>query len=1175
MPDPIVTYLRDLREIRNTGAGVKEESYYGTLENLLNAVGKMLKPRVRCVISIRNQGAGEPDGGLFTTEQAQRATEGAPLLGQVPARGVIEVKGTGDEVDEIADTVQVVNYWGRYGQVLVTNYRDFTLLGRAPDGQRIRLETYRLALGEAAFWTSTANPELVADEQGERFIEYLKRVMLHAAPLSAPADVAWFLASYARDAKARIEEKANATGGNLPALATVRKALEQALGIHFGESKGEHFFRSTLVQTLFYGVFSAWVLWCKKNPPTDTTARFHWREAGWSLHVPMIRALFEQVATPSRLGPLGLVEVLDWTGAALNRVDRASFFSRFDEGQAVQYFYEPFLEAFDPKLRQDYGVWYTPPEVVKYMVARVDSTLRDELGIADGLADPRVFILDPCCGTGAYLVEVIRRIGETLAEQGGDALAGNDLKRAAIERIYGFELLPAPFVVAHLQLGLLLRNLGAPLDDDSEERVGVYLTNALTGWKPPEGPKQHLISSELEQERDAADHIKQDSPILVIIGNPPYDGFADIAIDEERDLSEAYRTTERAPAPQGQGLNNLFVRFFRMAERRIVERTGRGVICYVTDYSWLDKPSFTGMRERYLKSFDRIWIDCLNGDKFRTGKRTPDGQPDPSVFSTEWNRDGIQVGTAITLLVRKEDHAEAGAVRFRNLWGKEKRADLLAQMGQDIAALYETIEPPLVLGLPFMPMTSNVDYEKWPKLPDLFPAFSPGVKTSRDLELVAIDRDRLVERMTAYFDPSRSDEAIKQIAPSLMGVEGGFDAVATRAQLLRRGIGSGHFARYCYQPFDLRYIYWHAETKLIDRKREDLFGASRAGNLFLATRQTGERTDEGVPFFVTRHLPDWHMTRPGSICFPITRNGLTAEATPLLDRGAPAASHPRANLTDRARAYLATIGVPDPDTNPWTSDLLWMHALAIGYSSAYLTQNGDGIRQDWPRIPLPASGEALAASATLGRVVAALLDPEATVPGITTRPIRSEMKTIAVVTHVQGGQLGSGVDDLAITADWGRPGKGGVCMPRQGTIKEREYAPDELEAIRAGAEALGLTLEQALQRLGPTTRDVYLNQVAYWKNVPARVWGYTIGGYQVIKKWLSYRDRSWLNRPLHPDEAREASQTARRLAALLLLEPELNANYAAVISSVLDWSSAPGSFPTTPPRGSGESSPAG
>ena len=158
---------------------------------------------------------------------------------------------------------------------------------------------------------------------------------------------------------------------------------------------------------------------------------------------------------------------------------------------------------------------------------------------------------------------------------------------------------------------------------------------------------------ELEAERDAAEQVKQDLPILVILGNPPYNGFAGMATAEERGLTEAYRATKRAPAPQGQGLNDLYVRFFRMAERRIVEKTGRGIVCFISNYSWLDGLSFTGMRERYLEVFDEIWIDCLNGDKYKTGKLTPDGKPDPSAMSTEYNREGIQVGTAIAILARR------------------------------------------------------------------------------------------------------------------------------------------------------------------------------------------------------------------------------------------------------------------------------------------------------------------------------------------------------------------------------------------------------------------------------------------------------------------------------------------------------------------------------------------
>ena len=283
----------------------------------------------------------------------------------------------------------------------------------------------------------------------------------------------------------------------------------------------------------------------------------------------------------------------------------------------------------------------------------LDTVLREELNLPEGLANKNVYVLDPCCGTGSYLVEVLDRIHRTLKERGEDALTASDLKEAAQKRVFGFEILPAPFVVSHLQLGLFLQNMGAPLSEKPRERVGVYLTNALTGWEPPKGPKQRLIFPELEEERDAAERVKLDVPILVILGNPPYNSFAGIArMEEERDLSEAYRTTRQAPAPQGQGLNDLYVRFFRMAERRIVQKTGRGVVCLISNYSWLDGLSFTGMRERYLEAFDRIWIDCLNGDKYKTGKLTPEGEPDPSVFSTEFNREGIQVGTAIALLVR-------------------------------------------------------------------------------------------------------------------------------------------------------------------------------------------------------------------------------------------------------------------------------------------------------------------------------------------------------------------------------------------------------------------------------------------------------------------------------------------------------------------------------------------
>ena len=312
--------------------------------------------------------------------------------------------------------------------------------------------------------------------------------------------------------------------------------------MQFKGERGTRFFRSTLVQTLFYGVFSAWVLWARQTPPPSVA--FNWHEAVWHLRAPVLRALFQQLSDPGRLQPLGLVEVLDWTAAALNRVEREAFFAKFSEGQAVPYFYEPFLQAFDPALRKQLGVWYTPPEVVRYMVARVDRALRDDLGIDEGLAAGNVYVLDPCCGTGAYLAETLRRIAANLKGQGLGALTGARVKKAATERVFGFEIMPAPFVVAHLQVGLTMQDLDAPLAEDGAERAGIFLTNALTGWEPQ--AQKPLPFPELEEERDRAERVKQDAPILVILGNPPYNGFAGVAIDEEWGTS--WRPTESRDA---------------------------------------------------------------------------------------------------------------------------------------------------------------------------------------------------------------------------------------------------------------------------------------------------------------------------------------------------------------------------------------------------------------------------------------------------------------------------------------------------------------------------------------------------------------------------------------------------------------------------------------------------
>ena len=1071
-------YLAELRRIRATGGGTGELSYYPPLNNLLNAVGGSLRPRVYCVSQLAQQGAGHPDFGLYAARQVQG---GKPKQGQTPDGGVVEVKPASDDAWLTADSAQVSRYWGQYRLALVSNTRDFVLLGEDVHGQPAKLETFRLAGSAADFEAKLQHPRAFANRVGPALAEYLGRALSHRATLAEPRDLARLLASYARDGLARVE-----ASGEASSLNAVRSALEEALGVRFEGERGAAFFRSTLVQTLFYGVFSAWVLWARQTPAP--TGFFDWRTSVWHLRAPIMQALFQQVTSPGQLQSLDLVEVLDWTAAALDRVDRDAFFDRFNEGEAVPYFYEPFLEAFDPALRKQLGVWYTPSEVVRYMVARVDRALKDDLGIEDGLAAENVYVLDPCCGTGAYLAETLKRIADNLRGRGLGALTGARVKQAATQRVFGFEIMPAPFVVAHLQVGLTMQALDAPLSEDGNERAGVFLTNALTGWEPR--AQKPLPFPELEEERDRAERVKQDTPVLVILGNPPYNGFAGMAVDEERELSEAYRTVREVRKPEGQGLNDLYVRFFRMAERRIAEKTGRGVVCFISNYSWLDGLSFTGMRERYLEAFDAIRIDNLHGDRI-ISEYAPDGHTSETVFAIQGQSPGIRVGTAILMLSKSgafSDENGNGCILYRDFHqarAEARRGALLNSLNTPtIDSGYIEIQPQIDIGLPFKPMEVNQRWSEWPALPDLFPKSFPGVKTSRDSFLVDIDLDKLKTRVQAYFDSGEAQRA---------------------------GPDKAGFVRFAYRPYDTRWLYWEANSGLLDRPRTEYKPHVFEGNLALVSQQKPRR--EWSPPQVISDIGCIDLMDRSATCIPawLRDEGLA------LDGGG---TQRRPNLSAAAQRYLDRLGLGVED--------LFHHALAVLHDPAYREANAGALRMEWPRIPLPGwpdgetpgAADDLRAIAARGRELAGLLDLETAVAGVTAGTLRPELAAIAVPSTADGRNMSGG--DFALTVGWGHFGTGDSVMPGQGRAVERDYTAVERKA-----------LGDAVTVLGDSTFDVCLNDNARWSNVPAAVWNYKLGGYQVLKKWLSYRESKVLGRNLLPEEVQHFTDTARRIAAII------------------------------------------
>jgi hypothetical protein len=554
----------------------------------------------------------------------------------------------------------------------------------------------------------------------------------------------------------------------------------------------------------------------------------------------------------------------------------------------------------------------------------------------------------------------------------------------------------------------------------------------------------------------------------------------------------------------------------------------------------------------------------MNGDSRETGKLTPEGKPDPSVFSTDYNREGIRVGTAVCVIVRKPAREKKPTVRFRHFWGASKRADLLHSLNtKRFDAAYTRVEPRPENRYSFRPEDVADHYTDWPQITDLCAvAASNGLMEKRGGALIDTDRDKLEARMRDYFDAHIPWQEYKGEQKALTQDAARFSAKDARGKAINaESFDSARICRYALRAFDTRWCYYTPVRPVWNEPRPAFWAQHWKGNSFFITRPAGVASPEGVPFCFTRALGDNDALRGHAYYIPLrllngqrlTRSQHATLFDMLGDK--PGQEEPVANLSVHAREYLRSRNIKDPDADAHIAAFVWMHALAIGYSPAYLTENADGIRGDWPRIPMPTDRKPLQASVALGEQIAALLDTEADVPGVTAGKLQPFFRTLCVPSRIGSGELNPNAGDFAVTAGWGHAGKGGVTMPGRGKITNRAYDEDEAKAIEAEAAVRKLPSEDALRLLGAKTCDVYLNGAAYWRNIPMNVWEYRIGGYQVIKKWLSYREEELLGRALTPEEAREVTSIARRIAGLILLQPKLDDNYREVKDSAFDWSS--------------------
>ncbi len=701
--------------------------------------------------------------GMTATNEPKRVACGAPdfiITNKQTPLGYIETKDIGVSLDKTEHTDQMKRYLGSLANLILTDYLEFRWYVAGQHRATARLARVG------------TKGKLVLESGGlENVGSLLQAFIVTQAPtVASPRELATRMAAIAQLIRHAIRQafESEVGGGSLHAqMQSFREVLLPDLTYEQ--------FADMYAQTICYGLFAA-----RCNAPAST--HFTREHAAYDIPKtnPFLRKMFGHIAGPDL--DERIVWAVDDLAELLNRADMAAilqdFGKRTRQEDPVVHFYETFLAEYDPKMRELRGVYYTPEPVVSYIVRSVDYLLKKDFGLPEGLADAtkltaassdgkhslqshRVQILDPATGTGTFLYYVIRQVYEMFKSNKG--MWSSYVSQHLLPRLFGFELLMAPYAVAHMKLGLQLKQTG--YDVGSNERLGVYLTNTLEeGFEGPTLP----FAQWLVEEAEAAGNVKYDFPVMVVLGNPPYSGHS--ANSSWRETKEGKRVPtfigklvqdyykvdgaslgERNP----KWLQDDYVKFIRFAQWRI-ERTGYGIHAFITNNGYLDNPTFRGMRQSLMQSFDEIYVLDLHGNS-RKKERSPDGTKDENVFD-------IQQGVAIGIFVKRQGKADASlmaTVRHADLWGPREILERMAQTQQLVGGKYhwlaenditttqwKTINPekPFYLFVP-QDVDLQTEYARGWKLQEIFPKTLLGPNSHRDDFAIAFTYEDAARRI--------------------------------------------------------------------------------------------------------------------------------------------------------------------------------------------------------------------------------------------------------------------------------------------------------------------------------------------------------------------------------------------------------------------------------------------
>ncbi len=832
-------------------------------------------------------------------------------------------------------------------------------------------------------------------------------------------------------------------------------------------------FADMYAQTLVYGLFAARVAHPKERLFSRLTA--------WNLIPktnPFLRRMFHEV-TAEDLDPR-IAWLVDDCARLLGHTEMSAVMAHFGKAtkqeDPVVHFYETFLHAYDPKLRETRGVYYTPEPVVSYLVRSVDSLLRTRFNRPLGLADEQTIVLDPATGTGTFLHRVVQQIHANLADQGLAGLWDQYVQQNLLPRIFGFELLVAPYTVAHLKLGLLLGELGYRFG--GEERLGVYLTNTIADL--PAQQAAFAFAQVIAEEGRQANRVKQSEPVMVVIGNPPYSGQSANKGEwvekllkgefEGRPVTSYYEVDgkplgERNP----KWLQDDYVKFIRFGQWRI-NRTGEGILAFITNNGYLDNPTFRGMRQSVLREFDKIYILNLHGSS-KKKERAPDGGPDENVFD-------IQQGVAIALFIKGGRAAtpatKDAVVSYADLWGRrEDKYAALNALDVDTTQ-WQQLKPtsPFYLFVP-QNVEDQAEYDQGWKITEAMLVQSVGIATARDRLTIHWSKQDISETIRRFSSlPPEEARAEFNLGPDARD----WKVALAQADLRDHSITGGKVAAILYRPFDVRFTYYTGRSRgFLCMPRPDVMRHIQSGeNIALVT----SRMTKGETFHhaqVTTNIVEVICMSPktsnNGFVFPLYLDppvgSVQHNQASLLDTNVGIGSRDRrpnlspafiSDLEQRLSMQFVPDGKGDLQATFGPEDI-FHYAYALLHSPTYRSRYAEFLKIDFPRLPLTSNRELFAALAAKG---AELVDLHLLrLPG-------------------SGGVGGAGGATILIS-----PGKQGVAYPFPGT--------NVVEKIQYEAP------------LDASHGYVSINATQRFLGVDPQTWEMQIGGYQPLEKWLKDR----------------------------------------------------------------------